>query len=203
MSDVIQAADIDLAEKVRAKRSLPSPGACRALRLVAGATQADVAEAVGVHRETVARWENGSRHPTGQRIVQYVTAPTNLNLTFPSALTFDGLTPTYNAPSSNPFDDLGPPSLQRESVSQYRTLTNYGARSDLTWVKGIHNVKAGITYEQTALGENDKGSAHRTCDQLANGLETRQLVSWPDVRRRWWPRFAPGFLIGPSSSLSI
>jgi Tfp pilus assembly protein PilX len=46
--------------------------------------------------------------PSGsQRIVQYVTAPTNLNLVFPSALTFDGLTPTYNAPNSNPFDMNG------------------------------------------------------------------------------------------------
>ena len=46
--------------------------------------------------------------PSGsQRVVQYVTAPTNLNLTFPSALTFDGLTPTYNAPNSNPFDMNG------------------------------------------------------------------------------------------------
>jgi Tfp pilus assembly protein PilX len=46
--------------------------------------------------------------PTGsQRLVQYNVAPTNLNLQFPSALTFDGLTPTYNAPSSNPFDMNG------------------------------------------------------------------------------------------------
>jgi Tfp pilus assembly protein PilX len=46
--------------------------------------------------------------PSGsQRLVQYVVAPTNLNLQFPSALTFDGLTPTYNAPNSNPFDMNG------------------------------------------------------------------------------------------------
>ncbi|HTB92144.1 MAG TPA: pilus assembly PilX N-terminal domain-containing protein [Candidatus Sulfotelmatobacter sp.] len=46
--------------------------------------------------------------PSGsQRMVQYDVAPTNLNLTFPSALTFDGLTPTYNAPNSNPFDMNG------------------------------------------------------------------------------------------------
>jgi len=46
--------------------------------------------------------------PSGsQRMVQYDVAPTNLNLTFPSALTFDGLAPTYNAPNSNPFDMNG------------------------------------------------------------------------------------------------
>src|SRR5690242_19207600 len=40
--------------------------------------------------------------PTGsQRLVQYVAAATSLNLKSPSALTFDGLTPNYNAPSSN------------------------------------------------------------------------------------------------------
>ena len=42
-----------------------------------------------------------------QRIVQYKVSPTNLNLKFPSALTFDGLAPTYNAPNSNPFDMNG------------------------------------------------------------------------------------------------
>jgi hypothetical protein len=59
-------------------------------------------------------------------------------------------------PSDNPFADLGPPSLQRETVSQLRFLTNAGARASLSYVKGIHNVKAGITYEQTVLTENDK-----------------------------------------------
>ena len=54
-------------------------------------------------------------------------------------------------PSGNPFADLGPPSLQRESVSQLRFLTNAGARASVSYVKGINNIKAGITYEQTFL----------------------------------------------------
>ena len=58
-------------------------------------------------------------------------------------------------PSSNPFADLGPPSLQRESVGQNRTLTNAGIRSDISYVKGINEIKAGVTYEQTFLNEND------------------------------------------------
>jgi hypothetical protein len=58
-------------------------------------------------------------------------------------------------PSSDPFADLGPPSLQRQSVGQNRTLTNAGVRSDLSYVKGIHQIKAGATYEQTFLNEND------------------------------------------------
>jgi hypothetical protein len=58
-------------------------------------------------------------------------------------------------PSSDPFADLGPPSLQRQSVSQNRTLTNAGLRTDLSYVKGIHQIKAGATYEQTFLNEDD------------------------------------------------
>ncbi len=46
-------------------------------------------------------------------------------------------------PSSDPFADLGPPSLQRQSVGQNRTLTNTGLRSDLSYVKGVNNIKAG------------------------------------------------------------
>ncbi len=58
-------------------------------------------------------------------------------------------------PSGDPFADLGPTDLQRESVRQDRTLTNAGARAELSYVKGIHNVKVGGTYEQTFLNEND------------------------------------------------
>lgn len=59
-------------------------------------------------------------------------------------------------PSDDPFADLGPPSLQRESVSQYRTLANAGLRSDISYSRGIHNFKAGVTYQQTFLTEDDK-----------------------------------------------
>jgi hypothetical protein len=56
-------------------------------------------------------------------------------------------------PSNDPFADLGP--INSETISQSRSLTNSGVRSDYSWVKGIHNVKAGITYQQTFLNEND------------------------------------------------
>jgi hypothetical protein len=58
-------------------------------------------------------------------------------------------------PSGNPFADLGPSNLQQETVAQNRTLTNGGALATLSYVKGIHNLKAGIVYEQTSLTEND------------------------------------------------
>ena len=39
-------------------------------------------------------------------------------------------------------------------MAQDRTLTNAGLRSDISYVKGIHNVKVGATYQQTLLDEN-------------------------------------------------
>jgi len=58
-------------------------------------------------------------------------------------------------PSGNPFADLGPTDLQRETVAQLRFLTNAGVRSDISYAKGINNVKAGVTYQQTPLREHD------------------------------------------------
>jgi hypothetical protein len=57
-------------------------------------------------------------------------------------------------PSKNVFADLGPSNLQQETISQYRTLANTGVRSDLSYVKGINNIKAGVTYQQTFLTEH-------------------------------------------------
>jgi hypothetical protein len=58
-------------------------------------------------------------------------------------------------PSGNPFADLGPTNLQRETVGQNRKLTNTGLRSDVSYVKGIHNLKLGAVYQQTFLDEQD------------------------------------------------
>ena len=56
-------------------------------------------------------------------------------------------------PSDNPFADLGP--IQQETVGQSRSLTNAGVRSDISYAKGVHNLKAGFTYQETFLNEND------------------------------------------------
>ncbi len=56
-------------------------------------------------------------------------------------------------PSGNLFDDLSP--IQQESVAQDRTLTNAGLRTALSYVKGVHNIKVGATYQQTFLNESD------------------------------------------------
>jgi hypothetical protein len=57
-------------------------------------------------------------------------------------------------PSADPFSDYTP-FLQSDSIAQNRRLTNAGVRSDISYVKGIHNIKAGVTYAQTFLTEND------------------------------------------------
>src|SRR5271170_6539955 len=57
-------------------------------------------------------------------------------------------------PSGNPYADQAP-DLQFETVNQYRTLTNAGIRANVSYVKGINNVKAGVVFENTALSEND------------------------------------------------
>jgi hypothetical protein len=59
-------------------------------------------------------------------------------------------------PSDDPFNDLGTPDLQRQTVSQQRSLLNAGALAYVTYAKGIHNIKAGIGYEQTFLDEHDQ-----------------------------------------------
>jgi hypothetical protein len=57
-------------------------------------------------------------------------------------------------PSGNPFADLIP-DLQTETIGQNRRLTNLGARTSLSYVKGVHNIKAGITYQDTIVTEKD------------------------------------------------
>ncbi len=58
-------------------------------------------------------------------------------------------------PSPNPLADLGPSNLQTSSIGQARSLFNTGIHSDLTYAKGIQNIKIGATYEHTFLREND------------------------------------------------
>jgi hypothetical protein len=99
--------------------------------------------------------------PTDQRsqIGTFNIAPSWTHVLNPNAIftlgTFVRRDDYHYYPSNDPFADLGPPSLQRQSVGQHRTLTNAGIRSDVSYVKGIHNVKAGVTYGQTFLNEDD------------------------------------------------
>jgi hypothetical protein len=57
-------------------------------------------------------------------------------------------------PSPNAFDDLSP--IQQETIAQDRSVTNAGLRAAFSYVKGMHNLKVGATYQQTLLDENDR-----------------------------------------------
>lgn len=66
----------ELLRKLRAKRErpqLPSPSMRRAIRTGAGATLAEVGQALEppVCPSTVLRWERGDRTPTGRYLEQY------------------------------------------------------------------------------------------------------------------------------------
>jgi hypothetical protein len=98
--------------------------------------------------------------PSDQRsqIKTYNLAPTWTHLFGTSTLLTAGVFwrhDRYNYyPSSNPFDDFSP-LLQSETIAQDRTLGNLGARSDISYVKGRHNIKAGVTFQHTFLNEKD------------------------------------------------
>jgi transcriptional regulator with XRE-family HTH domain len=61
-----------LLAQVRAARRLPSYQRARAIREDAGVSQEQLADELGVHRVTVARWELGTRTPRGDTLRRYV-----------------------------------------------------------------------------------------------------------------------------------
>jgi Carboxypeptidase regulatory-like domain/TonB-dependent Receptor Plug Domain len=86
-------------------------------------------------------------------------------------------------PSPDAFADQSP-DLQFETVSQYRTLTNAGIRATVSYVKGKHNLKAGIDFENTALSENDKfgivsPAANAVCLNANGSFDTNPLLTSP------------------------
>jgi len=60
-----------LTEQALKARRLPPPHLARAIRVEAGPTQRQVADALGVNRVTVARWESGQRRPRGEMRARY------------------------------------------------------------------------------------------------------------------------------------
>ena len=93
------------------------------------------------------------------RIVTYDIAPVyTRTINQYSVFNFGGYVrrDAYNYyPSDDPFADLGPVTLQNQTIGQTRSLTNAGLRSDISYVRGINNIKLGGVYSQTFLREND------------------------------------------------
>ena len=86
-------------------------------------------------------------------------------------------------PSGNPFADQSP-DLQLETVGQNRTLTNAGLRAIVSYVKGIHNIKAGVTFEHTFLTENDNfgivdPTVNAVCLNADGSLDTNPILTNP------------------------
>ncbi len=76
------------------------------------------------------------------------------------------------------------PDLQFETVRQYRTLTNAGMRATVSYVKGKHNLKAGIDFENTAISENDKfgivnPAVNAVCLNSNGSFDTNPLLTFP------------------------
>ncbi|MGB8259397.1 MAG: TonB-dependent receptor [Terracidiphilus sp.] len=103
---------------------------------------------------------SGSLPATDQRakIGTFNVAPTWTHVLNPTAVLNAGAFVRKDQfdyyPSRNPLSDVGPADLQRETVAQSRSLTNLGLHSDLSWNRGAHNVKGGVTYQQTLLRES-------------------------------------------------
>jgi Carboxypeptidase regulatory-like domain len=75
-------------------------------------------------------------------------------------------------PSPDPFADFAP-ALQAQTISQDRKLTNAGVRSDFSYVKGIHNMKVGVTYQHWFLDEDDGiGTVDPGFASLFNSLDS-------------------------------
>jgi transcriptional regulator with XRE-family HTH domain len=62
---------VNLIERVRAANRLPPPALGREIRIAARATQQQLADELGVHVVTIARWESGAREPRGEMRARY------------------------------------------------------------------------------------------------------------------------------------
>ena len=124
--------------------------------------------------------------PADQRsqIKTYNIAPTFTHVISTNSIATFGVfyrADQYNYyPSTNPFADLTP-DLQSSTISQARRLANAGVRGDYTYVRGIHNIKAGITYEQTFITENDffgivDPTFNPVCDNADGSININPLI---------------------------
>ena len=86
-----------------------------------------------------------------QRVLTYNVAPSYQHTFNAGALlsvnTFARRDEVSYYPSANPFDDTP------ATVSEYRTLMNYGIRAEFAYVHKIHNIKVGTQVMQTRLEE--------------------------------------------------
>jgi transcriptional regulator with XRE-family HTH domain len=62
----------NLLGEVAARRRLPEPAVRKLLRERSMLTQAEIADAIGVSRQAVSRWESGKRYPRREHLGRYM-----------------------------------------------------------------------------------------------------------------------------------
>lgn len=70
---------LSLSDEARISRQLPSPEKAREIREAAGISGTRLAQAVGVHPNTLCRWEAGTRRPRGALRLAYAAALAELS----------------------------------------------------------------------------------------------------------------------------
>jgi hypothetical protein len=86
------------------------------------------------------------------QIVTYNIAPSWTHLFSQSTLFSVGAFVRHD--DFNYYPSADPSADQPETASQKRRLMNAGIKADLSYVKGRHNIKGGITFQHTMLTEN-------------------------------------------------
>jgi hypothetical protein len=101
-------------------------------------------------------------------------------------------------PSDNPFADFSP-DLQSTTAGQNRRLTNAGARTSLSYAKGVHNIKIGAQFEHTFLTERDTfglvdPTANAPCLNADGSPDTSPTLTDPNACSGGAANQNPGFI---------
>jgi hypothetical protein len=144
----------------------------------------------------------------GRRLLQYNVSPIGLNLTFPSALTFDGPGANYSGPNSNPFKASGtdltgtagePASCNNVPVTPPKYALGTTSPTDASNVAGPSGIPSNRTGNYTGAGSStpsvgDVSGSLPLSEQSPQGLDglVQQITS-----------VANNVIAGPASSVPL
>lgn len=145
--------------------------------------------------------------PTGgRRMLQYNVSPVGLNMTFPSALTFDGPGASYGGPSSNPFTasgaDLSGTGGEPASCNNIpQTPANYALGATST--NDANNVASGIPGNRTNH-YTGAGSSTPSVGDIASSLPlSEQTPAGLDGLVQQISSVANNVITGPASTVPL